>query len=119
MANEWLEDKAWYKVMNMESPGSIVEISYNALPTFQYQDGAVALMPKVIADALNRTILTKYEVVGKIGEENRINITERPRYMAILDNSKSKEIQEDEGKKDVSNSMKKSFKKSLEEEDEE
>jgi len=103
---DWMKDKAYYKILNMENPGNPIEIGFNCAPIYQFVHGAVVEMPVGVANALNEAVVTKYKISGKENEERTRISEEVQRYMAIPMGKESPEVKKMEEKKN-------DFKKSL------
>lgn len=91
MSTDWRKDLGTYKILNMERPGDPIEIGFNAEPIWQFQHGAIATIPKAVAQALNDTVKIKHRIKGKLGESNSVETYEEQRYMAVPVESAKKE----------------------------
>jgi len=78
---KWLDDRAWYRVVNLEQQGTDIYVSLNG-HNFLIKHGEVVKIPKAVADLINSSQVTKWKIEGKMnGSRTKTSYLE-PRYMA-------------------------------------
>jgi hypothetical protein len=113
MSKNWLEDRAWYRVINLEQGGGDIYASLNG-HNFLMQHGETVYLPKAVAEILNNSMVTKYRIEGNMDGGNVRKTYLEPRYMATETVDPNSDGKKSDIIKDIANAKKNKVEKGVE-----